>query len=226
VPHLTVIKPGWTLFFDMFYFVLFAIVLAFPPKRQLAAATVIFLLPLALHPLVRHSVSPVLDTYTNVRALSFLIGIWVAELYARRLTLPLWLAMACFPATIAGYMLMFTLRVEYHSLAVIPWIALAALSLISAVSLEAAGSTFCKLPYCTPIARWSYAIYLGQVFAIPIGYVFTPGPIPLKLAAACALSVALGAALNIWIEKPINDAMTRFEKRHLMAGSTKMAIAP
>lgn len=208
---LPVLPPAWTLIYDMYFFVIFGVVLAFPVKRQLLAATVLFSLAAAVHFILPPGQSVVVTTYTNIRALSFLAGIWMAEGVRRGVVLPRRIAEAGSVIGLLAYGALFACRIPYHSFGVVLWMAAADLAVFAAVSVEMSGSNWRRIPHLSTVARWAYATYLGQVFAIPVAIVFTPGPLVVKGVAAVVLSVAFGAALNRWVERPLGDALKVLE---------------
>jgi len=75
-----VLIQGWTLQYEMFFYVLFAAGLALPRRAQLASIT-IALVGLSSISLAGPSHSPVLHTYTDPILLEFLSGIWLAILW-------------------------------------------------------------------------------------------------------------------------------------------------
>ena len=207
-----VLQVGWTLVYDMYFFALFAGGLAAPRRWRLAAITLLLLTPFALHLFV-HGGGVAVKTYTNKRCLSFLAGVWLAELAHRRLTLPLRPAVVAAFGSLAGYLALYASGTGYHGWGAALWIGVAALAVYGTVSAEAAGARWMRLPFCGVVGRWSYAIYLAQTFAIPLAVMWTPGPDGLRLLSATLASIALGAALCEAIELPINRLLRVYEQR-------------
>lgn len=217
--------PGWTLVYDVYFFLLFTIALCFRRSQQLLAVTIIFLLPLVVH-LVFHPTGIVIKTYTDPRAISFLLGVLAAHLFESKRTLPLkWAKLI---AAISGFAYIgLTLEgVPYVRLGIAAWIAAAFIAVYATVSLQAAGSTWGKLPFAVIIGKWSYSIYLTQAFAIPVAVLLVPGPDAVKVLAAVVASIAAGAVAHEFIERPINRAMTIWERRHGLRGPSPLTIAP
>lgn len=220
-----VLGPGWTLVFDMYFFFLFSLVLCFKRSQQFAAACLIFLVPAALH-LLLHPRNVILSTYTDPRALSFLLGIVAAKLFENGQTLPLSVAKAVAVSSGLVYVGLTAVALPYYRIGIIAWIAAAFVAVYGTVSIQAAGSTWGRLPFARLVGRWSYGIYLAQVFAIPLAVLFTPGPDWLKIASAMVGSIAVGAFGHELIERPLNRALGAWEQRSGLRGRGLVTIAP
>ena len=232
IPHLSasgaetpLLGPGWTLVYDMFYFLLFALVLLWPPRRQLLAATALFVAPGILH-FVFDPKEIVAQVYTHPRCLGFLAGVWIAEGYERRRLLPARLAQAMVSLAIALYLGLFAASVQYHGFGAALWM-LAAISVVyGTVSIEAAGARWLRIPYASAIGRWSFGIYLVQALAIPVAILVVPGPVWVRSLAAVGLSIVGGKILHERVEAPVNRALKKFEVRRGLGGMRTPLIAP
>lgn len=85
--------PGWTLEYEIAFYLLFTLTLPLPRRLQLGTLTAVLLLAAAAHPLVPPRAVP-LAFLTHPHILEFLAGVWLAVAFARGLfdargTLPL-----------------------------------------------------------------------------------------------------------------------------------------
>jgi exopolysaccharide production protein ExoZ len=89
VPHLNaesqvlpVLVPGWTLVYEVFFCVLFTLLLTVKEPQRIWAASIVFG-GLAAAGLVLHPAGPIGSTYANPILLEFLAGLWLAHLWPR-----------------------------------------------------------------------------------------------------------------------------------------------
>lgn len=75
-----VMVPGWTLNFEMFFYLMFALFVPFNPKVRILGITLLFVLLIGLG-LVFPGESAIYRTYTNPLLVEFLFGVGVAILY-------------------------------------------------------------------------------------------------------------------------------------------------
>lgn len=232
VPHLDsggsiypLLGPAWTLILDMYYFVLFSLVLCLQRQHQLLCVTLLFLAPVLGH-VALHPTNIFWRTYTDPRAASFLLGVWVAHLYNKCLTLPLRIAQLMAAASIIVYVTLTALHVPYYRLGIVAWMAAAGLAVYGTVSIQAAGSQWGRLPFAATLGRWSYAIYLSQVFAIPLAIYFVPGSDAEKICVAVAASIAFGGLAHELIERPINRVLSAIERGALGTPARNVTVAP
>ena len=117
-------------------------------------------------------------------------------------------------------------NLPYFRLGILAWMSAAFVAVYATVSVQAAGSQWGKLPFARVIGRWSYGIYLAQVFSIPMAVLFIPGPDWLKMVSAIAGAIAIGAVAHEYIERPINRALGAWERSKGLGGREHVTIAP
>ncbi|HTV07474.1 MAG TPA: acyltransferase [Candidatus Aquilonibacter sp.] len=202
----SVLAVGWTLIFEMFFYVLFAIVLATRLPRLPVLAPVLILLAFARTiPFVeRHGT---LHFYANTMQLEFLFGMLLATSIPRARKIPGSLAILL---GIAGFV---PLLLWNPPLAVlwggILWGVPALAVVTAAVALES--------PFGARAPRWlleigdaSYSIYLVHGFVVPVvGILFArfggrgPYILPLALMAAIIVATVAGDLVYRLIERPM-----------------------
>jgi exopolysaccharide production protein ExoZ len=91
-----IIYAGWTLSYEMYFYVSFAVTLLVP--NGLIFVTVFFLTSVASKPIL-----PSFEMATSPLLLEFLVGAWIAKLYKRDLNYPSWLANALIIGSVLGY---------------------------------------------------------------------------------------------------------------------------
>lgn len=208
VPHYSLLNPaeiwpfltpGWTLNYEMFFYVVFALGIA--ARRLIPFVTVALLGLVALGALVR-SDSALWLTYTNPLLLEFLAGIFIAR-HAARLTspmLPILLPLGLM-GLVAGE---FTGGPRF-----IVWGVPAAMMVIGAIALEGQGRLR-RIPVAGLLGDASYSIYLFHGFATgKLGKIrdalpLTGWPQFLAVVAAGLLaSTLLGLVAYFLVEKPL-----------------------
>lgn len=172
---LPVIYTGWTLNYEMFFYVLFAGVLCFTRKCAFPVIASAFVI-LALLGLGEPK-NLLLHVYTSPLLLEFVAGGAIALAYAHGKALPWRVALLCLAVGVA---LIPSLNSEALHRAVYYGIP-AALILFGALSLDKAGKWF-RAPVLHAVGDSSYSLYLTHVFTLPI-----IGRLVLKLGAPGAL---------------------------------------
>lgn len=89
------VTPGWTLNYEMFFYLVFAVGLFLPGRRARLAAVAAMLCALVLAGLVFRPQGAQLQAYTATILLEFLFGMGIAALAARGALLPAAAALAC-----------------------------------------------------------------------------------------------------------------------------------
>ena len=159
----SVLAVGWTLIFEMFFYLLFAIVLAARLPRLPALAPALVLLAFAWNIpfVVRHGT---LNFYASTLQLEFLFGMLLAVSIPQIQKLPRALA---FLLAIAGFLILFL----YHSPITVVWAGflygIPGLAVVaSAVALEPSFGS--RTPrWLLEIGDASYSIYLVHGFVLP-----------------------------------------------------------
>ena len=78
---LPMIKLGWTLNYEMFFYVIFALAIAVSPRQRIALTTGIMILLVTIGVAIGHSESPVVNFYTSDIILEFVFGMFLARVY-------------------------------------------------------------------------------------------------------------------------------------------------
>jgi len=198
------IVPGWTLNYEMFFYLLFAAALLAPARLRpwlLTAA----LGGLALIRPLGDAQNPLWATYTNPLLLEFGAGVWLGKAWSEG-RLPgrpvAWTAMAL---GAAGFIAVSLARLDIEPARLLYWGVPAFLLVSGAVSLERAG----PLPHWWPLRTLgdaSYSVYLVHGLAISAAFRLlrgvVSGPIP-AFAVSVVAGVAAGLVVYQFAEKPL-----------------------
>jgi len=158
-----VLVQGWTLNFEMFFYVLFAGALFLPRQWRLVFLTVVFGLFFAAG-LIWDPESAALATYTRPIILEFLGGVFIAELWLRRKVAGTSLGLACVGAALCGFAAIYLMGAEFDESICGP---LAMALVFGMVSLETGGSIG-RVPVLTYLGDASYSIYLWHTLTISV----------------------------------------------------------
>ncbi len=207
---------GWTLNYEMFFYLLFAAALAL--RVSVARFLTPVMVVLASVAFFRQSTWPALTTLANPLLLEFLGGVLLGKLTLQGFRLPLWLAMSL---GVAGLGLLTLIPYpDIPKWRMIAWF-LPALALVAAaVSLEE--------PFGKRLPRWvlllgnsSYSLYLSHMILFPFlvkilmhVHVLTFGVIRrqdelITIGFFVPLAIFVGLACYQFIEKPMNDFLRR-----------------
>ena len=207
---------GWTLDYEMFFYVLFSALLVFTRRWIVPVLASIFVL-LVLVGILASPESSTVRTYTSPLLLEFLLGCTIGTLYVRGATLSL----PCSLAVGAAGLLLATgldgLLLPHG------WLDADALHRVGAYGIPAAllvasclfierNGRWPRLPLLSKMGDSSYSLYLTHVFVIPAaGRVLgkLPGlPGDLCFVAVLAICASVGHVVHWLAEKPA-DAWLR-----------------
>ncbi|TAG35492.1 MAG: acyltransferase [Polaromonas sp.] len=206
--------PGWTLNFEMFFYVIFALTLVLPKTLQPGAVGVFLVALVLLGVLAGPFDSALLATYTSPLLLEFAAGVLLGRL---------WLAQPEGLSTrvgVAVFLLGWALLVCNSVVAVSKYVDIVGASLIVAGALNT-GFLRWKNHSLKVLGDATYAIYLSHIFTLGVFRVIwarlvgTAGSSLNALAfAATAMAVCLaaGVLLYICLEKPL----TRYLQQRLV----------
>jgi exopolysaccharide production protein ExoZ len=200
-----VIVPGWTLSYEVFFYVVFALTLLLPQARRAWALTATMAALCLLGALT--SGGPIWTTFTNPLVLEFAAGVWLGKAWTSgRLGGPIagWAAVAAGCAGLAAGALS---GADVSGAArLYLWGAPAMLIVWGGLCLERAG----RVGHLAPLKLLgdaSYSIYLihGLALALAFKLVEARGVVAPAMALACAIPFAAVAGILCYfgLEKPL-----------------------
>jgi exopolysaccharide production protein ExoZ len=209
---LPVLSVGWTLNFEMLFYVLFAAALALriPPLKLIAPMLIGLTLTWAVFP--RDSVA-VLD-WGNPIILEFLFGMLLYEAWERRLRMPQAVAWITIAASSAALQ---TISWGWSSpLRPLVWGVPATMLLMALLSLEERLGN--KAPrWMLEIGDASYSIYLTHTFVVPViaaAFLRLPFPALRGIVPVVAISLVTSAGAGVVVYRSIEvPIMDYFRKR-------------
>ncbi len=209
-PASPVLGVGWTLNYEMYFYLIFAIALIFPRARAVVAITIMFALSVAIG-MVLHPQAPWPMLLTNWLLLEFLCGLLIAYALRRAHLRPN--RILCFGAIALGLFVIALTSMRTPDdgwQRFVLWGLPAALILFGAAALRVrrANATLLML------GDASYSIYLFQVFALPgIAVLFRllrlQAFLPFDLLVILLTVLATAAGVLCWyaLERPIGKAL-------------------
>jgi exopolysaccharide production protein ExoZ len=211
---LPVYVPGWTINYEIFFYILFAASLFIPRSVPRLATLILLLAGLVIVGLTTRP-EKILGYYTDPILLEFMAGALIGAWYTSKYSLPTPIAAV---VLITGAILIF-LDPANGFPRILVWGIPAALLVIGALSIEKRGF-IAKLPALTFLGNASYALYLTHLFAIGAVTIlitrFMPtllGNKPVFASLAVALSLITAAFVHLAIEKPLNVAASRIGRK-------------
>ncbi|MCJ8054775.1 acyltransferase [Shinella curvata] len=207
-----VLVQGWTLNYEMFFYLAFAACLALPSHLRLAVIAAVFGLLVTLGLLVK-SDAPLFLMYTRPIILEFIAGMLIARLWLNGHVPSRPLALALIGLGLAGFATIGILRLLFDEWTCGP---LACMLVYGTVALEKHGG-IAGLPLPVMLGDASYSIYLWHTFAISVA---AKAAILLGLSPAIAfvLCVCAGTALGIAGYHLIEQPLLRGSRRGWFAG--------
>jgi exopolysaccharide production protein ExoZ len=217
-----VLFQGWTLQYEMFFYVLFALCLLAPVRIRLRLLCAVFVGLAAIGMIFKPS-SPLLHTYTDPICLEFLAGALIAR-FGWRIASPrlaLWVAI--------GGGLAFGLSDHYEPAlgyaAPLILAATASALIVGLLSLERAG----RMPhdrFLLLLGEASFAIYLFQDVGFALASPVMETANPLARALVYALSAAVtGVLTHLALEKPLTAWMKRSRRPTATPVNPRPAVA-
>jgi exopolysaccharide production protein ExoZ len=201
-----VIVPGWTLSYEVFFYLVFALTLFLPLARRAWALTAI-MAALCLAGAATQGGGPVWTTFTNPLVLEFVAGVWLAKAWTSgRLGGPA----AGWTAVAAGCGLLLAAAVSGAEVSgaarLYLWGLPAVLIVWGGLCLERAGRV-ARLPPLKLLGDASYSIYLvhGLALSLVFKLLGTRPGLPPALLLACAVPFAalLGTGCYFGLERPL-----------------------
>jgi peptidoglycan/LPS O-acetylase OafA/YrhL len=217
-----VVNPGWTLNYEMFFYLVFGLALLLRPAARFIAVACVLggLVCLQLLPLPKHFV---IDFYTSGLLLEFIFGMALARMYLAGRLLPsraaAWTSMAIGAITLAGLL---PLVPEWPRVILFGLPALAIVT--GALSLELHGGVrHHALSHLLGDA--SYSIYLTHFMTLSafgqgwrrLGLGEMTGGFWLFGIVATVVATAIGLLAYRWVEQPLVRCFTRRRKPAVVA---------
>ena len=204
-----VLVQGWTLNYEMFFYLVFALSLVIPRRFRLSAVAAVFVV-LVLAGSLTGSQNPLLLTYTRPIMLEFVAGMIIGQIWlSGRIPGPN-VGLVLLVSAIAGFAAIQIFGLAFDEFNCGP---LAIALVVGTLSLEAAGRVR-KWSIPMFLGDASYSIYLWHTFAISVIAKLGAGiglPSVLTLAIALTAGVVTGSIAYLVIEKPLVKRL-RFSK--------------
>lgn len=220
--HPTII-PGWTLYYEMFFYTGFALAMTAAFGRRLELMTAAFAILIVAGLCVSPQSAPA-RTYTSPLLLEFLFGAWLHEAWRSKRIPAGWHGLA----VCAAGVLLLAVQVRVTALAfsttLLPWrpIILGVPSLLivaGALGVEQAG-LLPRLRLPLLIGNTSYSLYLTHWFTLLALQPFVkPLPLPLAFPLLLAACVAVGIVIHSLIDAPVRSVL-----KIVLAGPTPIAV--
>lgn len=207
--------PGWSLNLEMFFYVIFALVLFLPVRLRVIATSLAFITIVSCAPLFQQTVvGPEIGFFGDFKLFEFLFGMIIGQMYSQRLP--------SMPAPVSWAVTAAAVIVLLWGLPFIPlapgWPKIlfenaipAAVLLVGMLSLE-------NVLRHRPVGFWaffgdaSYSMYLSHLFMLGIvrflwakfGLDQASGPYAVTFALACVAFTLVGTCVvYLWLEKPM-----------------------
>lgn len=142
------IVPGWTLDYEMFFYLVFAACLLLAGRLRALGLTIVLGL-LVLSGYVIRPANPALATYSNPLLLEFLCGVWLGKAWVRGLRLRRDVGFAAIALGLTGFAVVAASGIDVEPVRILVWGTPAVLIVAGAVSLE-------------PVREWSVGKFLGD----------------------------------------------------------------
>jgi exopolysaccharide production protein ExoZ len=210
-----VLVQGWTLNYELFFYVVFAACLFLPTRLRLAAVAAVFAGLVALG-LVVESGNALFVTYTKPIILEFVAGMLIGRLWLAGRVRGRMLAMCLIGLSLAGFAAIAILRLPFDEWTCRP---LAAALVYGTVALESEGGVP-RLGFPTLLGDASYSIYLWHTFAISLvakaGVALGLQPALILAASVCAGTLA--GICGYWlVERPLLRGFAARDRRAVTA---------
>ena len=212
-----VLIQGWTLNFEMVFYLIFAAILTMPACVRLSALT-LTLAALCAAGAIFTPADPALAEWTSPMLLEFAAGAWLCHAHHRR-----WLPRGLGAVLLVAVGIM-ALALQPHSTGYEPWRFVAwglpmLLVAAGAVGLEAGGG-LPRVPGLLPLGNASYALYLTHILVLEgVRPLVRPLPMFLALPSVVLACVLVGWLMHRWVEAPLGTLLRR--ARPVLAAFTR-----
>ncbi|MEF0940962.1 acyltransferase family protein [Rhizobium sp. BR 362] len=200
-----VLVQGWTLNFEMFFYVIFAATLLLPRRLQLVSMAGIFL-AFVIASNIFNPQSSLLLTYAQPIILEFVAGAVLGRLWLAGSIPGAGLGLALVLAALSGFTAIELIGLDFNEVTCGP---LAVTLVLGIVSLERSGK-LPNIPLLTYLGNSSYSIYLWHTLAISV-VIKVVASTQMPSDVATFLSVISGTLLGICayeaVEKPLRNLL-------------------
>lgn len=214
--------PGWTLNYEMFFYVVFAGLISMRWHNRILPAAGLFV-ALAAAGYFYSGHNPLVLTYTNSLMLEFVFGMAIAAAYEHQAFRPQSLAILLIPAGAIG---LFALRgILPAEMRVFSWGIPGAVIMIGMLAAEPWIAEH-KVRFLEYIGNASYSIYLSHLLTLGVvREVWSHLPVvegsasgtAMYLAASLGTSALVGCIVYRLIEQPMTAAFKRRDRERLLA---------
>ena len=196
-----VLVQGWTLNFEMFFYLLFAATLMMPRRLQLLSLTAV-LLSLGVIGIVFQPHEAELHVYTSPLLIEFLAGVWLSEIVQRGRIPGVKIAVAMLFVGLLGFVV--SLREPTPELwRFILWGGPSLLVVAGAICIEL-GRGMPTIKSLKLLGDGSYSIYLFHPFILrTVATPLTRFPALIGIAAVLAAGAAVGMVAFYVLERPL-----------------------
>lgn len=207
-----VLWQGWTLNYEMFFYLLVGAALTRPARERLGLLTLTLIALTALGVLMAPE-GPAARTYMSALLLEFLAGVFIAHTLKRGLRLGVATSAALIGGGVLAYTALQASGMQFAGPRVLLWGAPAVAIVLGAVHLEQAGRIG-RHEGLRLVGDASYSLYLTHSFVVAAVLWTLPD---LHFAArallAAGLSTAVAVALFLGFEKPTTDFLKALPAR-------------
>lgn len=199
------IVPGWTLTYELFFYLLFAGALLAPVRRRAWICTAAISLLIGVGSLIQSDFAAV-ETYTNPLLLEFAAGLWLGVAYnAERLTSARWGGVSLLAGLSAFVAWEFLSGVQPGGSRAIVWGVPALLIVAGLLTIERRHGLR-RSPLLLLLGNASYSLYLVNVFVVAATWrVMSHQWLPGYFLAAMIASTVVGVACWRTVERPVTQ---------------------
>lgn len=207
------LKLGWTLNYEIFFYVVFACLAAVGAWSRAVALTVVFGALVGLGLVFDFPWAPA-QFYTRIVMIAFVAGVWIAVLArpdAPSLPVPLAMAGLGVSAVSLGAMAVMYVAVETRLMTEF-WLVGTCALIVLCLSRAPEAWTRAAPPVLAYLGDASYAIYLFHMFAVGLTYVlvrkFVPEGLNLPALWPAVVAAASGVGVGLTVHRLIETPMT------------------
>jgi exopolysaccharide production protein ExoZ len=228
-----VLFVGWTLNYEMFFYLLFALGLALPGKKAGPLAVICCLVFLVVAGLVEHPQSVFGRFYTNSIVLDFALGVMIGLAHTNiplQATISSKVAVASL--VVAGFILVLVLPLIFPDVSTFPVGGLPACLIVGGALMLERWGWVVKATWCLMLGNASYSIYLTHTFvteaAQKIAARVQPGAFEssLLIAGTAVAVCVVGILVYRTLEQPLSTMARRLLKARRLNPQMGRFMAP